>query len=109
MMEFKSKMGRRSDVIATNGSWRSRGLQLLMAGLPLAILATGCGATVPLHVAAVATPDQMVATPVTVDACWTDDQRVEGDDTMPQQYTQPPAMRPHHGQQFRVPCRGRLL
>jgi cyclophilin family peptidyl-prolyl cis-trans isomerase len=93
MTEFKSMMGRRSDVIATDGNWRSRGLQLLMAGLPLAILATGCGATVPLHVAAVATPDQVVETPVTVDACWTDDQRVEGDDTMPQQYTQAPAMR----------------
>ena len=44
-------------------------------------------------VAAVGTPDHVVATPAAVDACWTDDQRVEGDDTMPQQYTEQPAMR----------------
>src|SRR5215213_4582614 len=93
MTEFKSKIEGRPHVIVTDRNWRSRRLQLLMAGLPLAILATGCGATAPLHVAAVGTPDKVVATLATVDACWTDDQRVEGGDTMPQQYTQAPAMR----------------
>src|SRR5215210_1981656 len=93
MTEFKSKMGRRSDAVDTDGNWRRCGFQLLMAGLSLTIFATGCGATAPLHVAAVGTPDPAVATPASVDACWTDDQRVEGDDTMPQQYTQSPAMR----------------
>jgi peptidylprolyl isomerase len=64
-----------------------------MAGLPLAILATGCGAAPPLQVATVGTANQAAATPADADACWTDDQRVEGDETMPQQYTDQPAMR----------------
>jgi cyclophilin family peptidyl-prolyl cis-trans isomerase len=73
--------------------WRNRGAQLLMAGLPLAILATGCGAAPPLQVAAVSTTNPAVATPTDANACWTDDQRVEGDETMPRQYTEQPAMR----------------
>jgi len=73
--------------------WLSRWAQLLITGLPLAILATGCGAAPPLKVAAVATSSPATATLASAQACWTPDQRVEGDETMPQQYTQQPAMR----------------
>jgi cyclophilin family peptidyl-prolyl cis-trans isomerase len=80
-------------VVESNGSWRrSLGAQLLIAGLPLAILATGCGATPPMHVAAVGTAEP-AATPGGADACWTEDQRAQGDETMPRQYTEQPAMR----------------
>jgi len=68
-------------------------MRLLVAGLPLAILAAGCGAVPTLKVAAVRTAHPAVATPAASNACWSDEQRVEGDDTMPQQYTQQPAMR----------------
>jgi cyclophilin family peptidyl-prolyl cis-trans isomerase len=64
-----------------------------MAGLPLAVLATGCGAAPPLQVAAVGTAIPAAATPPESHACWTDDQRAKGDETMPQQYTEQPAMR----------------
>jgi cyclophilin family peptidyl-prolyl cis-trans isomerase len=76
-----------------NGGWRSRGMQLLVAGLTLAILAAGYGAVPTLKVAAIGTAHPAVATPAASNACWSDEQRVEGDDTMPQQYTQQPAMR----------------
>jgi len=64
-----------------------------MAGLPLAILATGCGATPPLRVAALETASPAVATPAGAVSCWSDDQRIKGDETMPRQYTSQPAMR----------------
>jgi cyclophilin family peptidyl-prolyl cis-trans isomerase len=85
--------GRRPRVAEPKGTWRSRGAQLLMAGLPVAILATGCGAAPPLRLAAVGTASPAVATRAYAHACWTDDQRVEGDETMPQQYNEQPAMR----------------
>jgi cyclophilin family peptidyl-prolyl cis-trans isomerase len=66
---------------------------MLMGGLAPLLLLTGCGATPQLQVAAVGTPDLVVATPASVGACWSDDQRMEGHDTMPQQYTEQPAMR----------------
>jgi cyclophilin family peptidyl-prolyl cis-trans isomerase len=85
-------VGRKPREVAPKRTWRSRGTQLLMAGLPMAILATGCGAAPPLQIAAVGTASP-AATRAHPDACWTDDQRVEGDDTMPQQYSQQPTMR----------------
>jgi cyclophilin family peptidyl-prolyl cis-trans isomerase len=63
-------------------------MRLLVAGLPLAVVAAGCGATPALNVAAGST-----ATPAASNACWSDELRVEGDDDMPRQYTQQPAMR----------------
>jgi cyclophilin family peptidyl-prolyl cis-trans isomerase len=93
MRRFNRKMERRLRVVEHKGSWRGRGAELFMAGLPLAILATGCGAAPPLQVAAVGTASPAVATPAHADACWTDDQRVEGDDTMARQYSQQPTMR----------------
>jgi len=72
---------------------RWRGSQLLASALLLAILSTGCGATPPLQVASVGTPNPVAATPDERGGCWADDQRIEGDDSMPQQYTEEPAMR----------------
>ena len=80
-------------VVAADERSYSRWGRLLVAGLPLIVLATGCGATPPLHIAAVSTPDIAIATPGSLGACWSADQRVKGDDTVPQQYTQQPAMR----------------
>jgi peptidylprolyl isomerase len=68
-------------------------VRLLTAGLTLAVVATGCGASPPLRIAAVGTPDPAIAPREKADACWTDSERVEGGDTMPQQYTKQPAMR----------------
>ena len=73
--------------------WRSKGARLVMVGLPLAILATGCGATPPLQIAAVGTASPAAATPAGTEGCWSDDQRVKGDETMARQYTSQPAMR----------------
>jgi cyclophilin family peptidyl-prolyl cis-trans isomerase len=93
MTRYTTWRGGKSGVADSDGGWRSGGARLLMAALPVAILSTGCGATPPLHVAAVGTPDLVAATPAGVDACWTDNQRVEGDETLPQQYTEQPAVR----------------
>src|SRR5918994_1541201 len=93
MRRFKRNVSGRSRVGPNIGGWRNRGAQLLMAGLPLAILVTGCGAEPSLQVSAVGTADSAVATPTAGGACWTENQRVEGDDTMPRQYTEQPAMR----------------
>jgi cyclophilin family peptidyl-prolyl cis-trans isomerase len=68
-------------------------MRLLIAGLPLAVLTAGCGATPSLNVAAVGTANPVAGTPAASNACWSDEQRVEGDETMPRQYTQQPAMR----------------
>jgi cyclophilin family peptidyl-prolyl cis-trans isomerase len=80
-------------VVDNNGGWRNRGMRLLVAGLPLAVVAAGCGATPALNVAAGSTATPAAATPAASNACWSDEQRVEGDDAMPRQYTQQPAMR----------------
>ena len=93
MRKFTREVGRRSLVVENNCRLRRRGAQLLMAALPLAILSTGCGAAPPLRVAAVGTPNPAVATPADAAACWLGNQRIEGNDTMPRQYTGQPAMR----------------
>ena len=93
MRRFKRNVSGRSRIGANIGGWRNRGAQLLMAGLPLAILVTGCGAEPSLRVSAVGTGDSAVVTPAAGAACRTENQRVEGDDTMPRQYTEQPAMR----------------
>ncbi len=72
---------------------RGRGAWVAAAALPLVIISTGCGAAPQLRAAAVGTPDQGTATAVSVSACWTKEQRVEGGETMPRQYTQQPEMR----------------
>jgi peptidylprolyl isomerase len=60
--------------------------------LPLAIILAGCGATPPARLAAVGTPERAAAGADSA-ACWSDEQRVEGDDGMARQYTEPPRMR----------------
>jgi cyclophilin family peptidyl-prolyl cis-trans isomerase len=60
--------------------------------LPLAIILAGCGATPPARLAAVGTPERAAAGADSA-ACWSDEQRVEGDDGMARQYTEPPHMR----------------
>ena len=60
--------------------------------VPLAIILTGCGATPPASLATIGTP-QAATTNTNAAGCWTDEQRVEGEDEMGQQYTQPPQMR----------------
>jgi cyclophilin family peptidyl-prolyl cis-trans isomerase len=66
---------------------------LLAIALPLAMVATGCGAAPPLRIASVGTPNPITSSRVGAAACWTDDQRLQGDDAMPTQYTEQPAMR----------------
>jgi len=80
-------------VLDNKPRWRSKGARLVMVGLPLTILATGCGATPPLQIAAVGTASPAAATPAGTEGCWSDDQRVKGDETMARQYTSQPAMR----------------
>jgi cyclophilin family peptidyl-prolyl cis-trans isomerase len=67
-------------------------VRLIALVLPLAIILTGCGATPPAHLAAIGTPERATV-PANAAACWNDEQRVEGDDGMAQQYTEPPSMR----------------
>jgi cyclophilin family peptidyl-prolyl cis-trans isomerase len=90
-----AKLG--ADQISRAGSrysrMRGRRLWLVAAALPLVLLSMGCGATPPMRVAAVGTPDSGTATAATVAACWTEEQRVEGEEAMGQQYTQQPEMR----------------
>jgi cyclophilin family peptidyl-prolyl cis-trans isomerase len=93
MMGSNRKVARRPCVDQNEGAWFSPGTRVLLAALPLAILAAGCGAAPQLQVGAVGPASPPVATPTNVDSCWTDDQRVEGDGTMPRQYTEQPAMR----------------
>jgi cyclophilin family peptidyl-prolyl cis-trans isomerase len=46
-----------------------------------------------LRVAAVATANPAAATPAGRETCWSEDKRVKGDEAMPRQYTNQPAMR----------------
>ena len=77
----------------SGGSPRAPKTRLLAAALATGILTTGCGASPPLRLAAVGTPDPVMATRANAEACWADTEQVDGDDTMPQQYTQQPDMR----------------
>ena len=93
MTTHELEMNRQIRVFDGGGRPRARAARLLVIALPLAMLATGCGATPPLRIASVATPNPITSTRVEVAACWTDDQRLEGDEAMPTQYTEQPAMR----------------
>ena len=86
-------MHRRTLVVGSEGRVRGRGGWLAAVMLPLAIFASGCGAAPPMRVAVASTPNAIAATQADERACWTDEQRVVGDDSMPQQYTEQPAMR----------------
>jgi cyclophilin family peptidyl-prolyl cis-trans isomerase len=83
---------RRTSIRKRERCWQGQAVRMIAVALPLAIVLTGCGATPPAHLAAIGTPE-----PATAEAdaaiCWTDDQRVEGDDEMARQYTEPPRMR----------------
>jgi cyclophilin family peptidyl-prolyl cis-trans isomerase len=77
--------------------WR-RGSAYLIAGVAIVVIGAACGET-PEPLAAVSTvepvvasPSDAVATPRPVAACWSEEQRMEGDE-MPQQFSEPPAMR----------------
>jgi peptidylprolyl isomerase len=65
---------------------------MIAVALPLTIVSAGCGATPPARLVAVGTPERATAGADSA-ACWADEQRVEGDDGMTQQYTEPPRMR----------------
>ena len=85
--------GKGTRVEDNRASWRERAPKLLIAGLTLAVVATAFGGVPAIKVAAGAMLNAAAATPAAAHACWTDDQREEGDDTMPRQYTAQPAMR----------------
>lgn len=93
MTRLEIKMNRKRRFADGRGRPRARGARLLAVALPLAILSTGCGATPPLRLASVATPNPVTANGVEEAACWTDEQRLGGDESMPKQYTAQPAMR----------------
>jgi hypothetical protein len=93
MTLFGPKVNRQDRVDQHGRGVRRLGARVIAWGLPLAILATGCGATPPLQIASVGTPNPATATPGDRRSCWADDQRIEGVDSMPQQYTEQPAMR----------------
>ena len=67
-------------------------VRLIALVLPLAIILAGCGAAPPARLAAVGTPERATVR-ADAAACWNDEQRVEGDEGMAQQYTEPPRMR----------------
>src|SRR5215210_4758677 len=93
MTRGQSGMNRERRVTDGRGTLHSRGAGMVAVALPLLILATGCGAAPPLRIASVGTPLPTAATRDQRTACWTDEQRIKGDDSMPQQYTEQPAMR----------------
>jgi len=72
------------------GNYKARAVA---TALPLTVLLSGCGAAPPMRIASVGTPNPVAATQVIQATCWTQDQRIGGDNSMPQQYTEQPAMR----------------
>jgi cyclophilin family peptidyl-prolyl cis-trans isomerase len=72
---------------------RWRRTRLIALAIPLAMLSTGCGATPPLQIASGSTPGPATVSPAEQGSCWADEQRIEGDESMPQQYSEQPAMR----------------
>jgi peptidylprolyl isomerase len=67
--------------------------RVIALALPLTIILTGCGAAPPGHLAVIGTPQPASVRADAVAACWNDEQRVEGDQGMAQQYAEPPRMR----------------
>jgi len=86
-------MNQQGQVDEGQGRQRGLGVRLVAIALPLSILFTGCGATPPLRIASVGTPAGATLAEDVKGACWTDGQRIEGDSSMPQQYSKQPAMR----------------
>jgi cyclophilin family peptidyl-prolyl cis-trans isomerase len=67
-------------------------LRLFAVGVA-ALVVTGCGA-MPAGTMSLSSSQGVSATPeARSTACWTDEQRVDGGEEMPQQYSAPPAMR----------------
>ncbi len=93
MTRVELKMERQKQVDQRENELRRRPARLIALALPLVILSTACGASPPLRIASVGTPNPATATPNEKNSCWTDDQRIEGDDIMPRQYSDQPAMR----------------
>jgi cyclophilin family peptidyl-prolyl cis-trans isomerase len=93
MTRVEHKMIRQRQAVDGEGRLRARGVRLVAILLPLVLLSTGCGASPPMQIASVGTPNPVTATRDKNGACWTDEQRIEGDDSMPQQYSEQPAMR----------------
>ena len=69
-----------------------RAVRVIALALPLAMILSGCGESAPARLAAIGTPEPAVA-PADAAGCWNDEQRLEGDEGMAQQYTEPPRMR----------------
>ena len=90
-MKFTDRL-QRTSIRERERRWRCQAVRMIAVALPLAIVLTGCGATPPARLAAVGTPEPATAA---ADAaiCWTEEQRVQGDDGMARQYTEPPRMR----------------
>ena len=91
MRNVPLNIARAAGASSKEGRMRERRARLAAAALALVFVATGCGDAPPLRVAAVGTP--ATATAAAIAACWTEEQRLEGDEAMPQQYTQQPAIR----------------
>jgi cyclophilin family peptidyl-prolyl cis-trans isomerase len=93
MTRVELKMIRQGQVADDEGRLRAGGVKLVAIVLPLALLSTGCGASAPMQIATVGTPNAVTATRDQQGTCWTDEQRIEGDDSMSRQYSAQPAMR----------------
>jgi len=93
MKRVEPNMNRQQRVVGGEGRRRVPGARFVAVALPLAILATGCGAAPPMRIASVSTPNPVTAAQDEARACWTDEQRQGGDESMPKQYSKQPAMR----------------
>src|SRR5215211_5529320 len=93
MMRVGLTMVPRTRVAGADGRMRALGVRSLAIAAPLALLLAGCGASPPLRIASVGTPNPVATAREEETACWTDEQRIEGADSMPQQYSEQPAMR----------------
>ena len=80
-------------ISTSQGRLPFRGVTKLLAAVPLVIALAGCGAAAPARLAAIGTPQSAATTEADADACWNDQQRIEGGEEMQQRYTEQPAMR----------------
>lgn len=89
-----------AEIKTESTKWKQRDrrgfVRFSAAAVPLAIVLVGCGSAPPARVAAFSTPQPAAtaqAVQATADACWSEEQRIEGEVDMPRQYTEQPAMR----------------
>lgn len=76
----------------TTTTWKRHGAVWLMAAaLPAVMVLAVFSVAAPAKTSALAVTQQ--ATPAPATACWSEEQRVEGEEDMPRQYTDQPAMR----------------